>query len=169
MRTDHSALKWLMSFKDSQGQGARWIEVLSTYDLEITHRPGVRHGNADSLSRYLCRQCGYEEEIDKSANVQVVKVYSASDWNSPVHLQMQDTDLKRVRELVEQKERPEYSKIKDESNVVKALCSQYKSLEVKDNVLCRMLEGDRRTNYQALMPLLERKEILRECQDATTS
>lgn len=57
VNTDHSALKWLMSFKDPQGQVARWIEVLSTYDLEITHRPGVRHGNADSLSRYPCRQC----------------------------------------------------------------------------------------------------------------
>lgn len=93
MRTDHSALKWLVSFKDPQGQVARWIEVLSTYDLEITHRPGVRHGNADSLSRYPCRKCGYEEEIDNSANVQVVKVDFASDWNSPVHnLQEQDTD-----------------------------------------------------------------------------
>lgn len=75
--------------------------------------------------------------------MQVVKVDFASDWNSPVHnLQEQDTDLKKVREWVEQKERPEYSKIKNESNVVKALWSQYKSLEVKDNVLCRKWEGD---------------------------
>lgn len=103
------------------------------------------------MSRYPCRQCGYEEEIDNRANVQVVKVDSASDWNLPVdNLQEQETDLKKVREWVEQKERPEYFKIKNESNVVKAL-------EVKDNVLCRKWKGDRRTNYHALMPLLERK------------
>ena len=54
VRTDHSALKWLMSFKDPQGQVARWIEFLSTYDLEIHHRACMKHNKADSLSRYPC-------------------------------------------------------------------------------------------------------------------
>lgn len=79
VHTYHSALKWLMSFKDPQGQVARRIEVLSIYDLEITYSSSVRHGNADFLSRYPCRQCGYEEKIDNRENVLVVKVYSALD------------------------------------------------------------------------------------------
>lgn len=32
VRTDHSALKWVLNFKDPQGQVARWIEVLDTYE-----------------------------------------------------------------------------------------------------------------------------------------
>ena len=58
VRTDHSALKWLKNFKDPQGQVARWIEILSGYDFRVEHRPGLKHGNADSLSRLPCKQCG---------------------------------------------------------------------------------------------------------------
>jgi hypothetical protein len=43
-------LKWLFNFKDSQGQLARWLEVLSQYDFEIQHRSGSKHQNADALS-----------------------------------------------------------------------------------------------------------------------
>lgn len=50
--TDHSALKWFMSFKDPQGQVAMWIEILGTYDIDTRHRPGAKHCNADSLSRH---------------------------------------------------------------------------------------------------------------------
>ena len=29
----------------------RWLQILSTYDFDIQHRAGAKHGNADSLSR----------------------------------------------------------------------------------------------------------------------
>ncbi|GFO36097.1 retrovirus-related pol polyprotein from transposon [Plakobranchus ocellatus] len=50
-RTDNNSLRWLTSFKEPQGQLARWLEELSQYDMEIIHRPGKHHGNADALSR----------------------------------------------------------------------------------------------------------------------
>ena len=37
IRTDHGALKYQFSFKDPQGQMARWLQVLDTYDFEIKH------------------------------------------------------------------------------------------------------------------------------------
>ena len=49
IRTDHSSLKWLTSFKEPQGQVARWLERLQEYDYEVQHRPGMQHSNADSL------------------------------------------------------------------------------------------------------------------------
>ena len=61
VRTDHSALQWLWNFKDPQGQVARWLEILSEYDFKVQHRPGVKHGNADPLSRLPCKQCGLSE------------------------------------------------------------------------------------------------------------
>ena len=61
IRTDYGALKYLFSFKDPQGQMARWLQVLDTYDFEIEHRAGRRHGNADTMSRGPCRQCGDEK------------------------------------------------------------------------------------------------------------
>ena len=51
LRTDHGSLRWLFGFKDPQGQLARWLESLSQYDFDIQHRPGLKHQNADALSR----------------------------------------------------------------------------------------------------------------------
>ena len=40
-----------MGFKNIEGQLARWIEELAVYNMEIVHRPGKNHVNADGLSR----------------------------------------------------------------------------------------------------------------------
>ena len=51
VRTDHNSLSWLLNFKEPQGQLARWLEVLSQYNMVVKHRPGKKHINADALSR----------------------------------------------------------------------------------------------------------------------
>lgn len=51
IRTDHSNLQWLMNIKNPNGQLARWLEELSQYWMDIRHRPGGKHVNADALSR----------------------------------------------------------------------------------------------------------------------
>ena len=58
VRTDHSSLRWLRSFKEPEGQVARWLERLKEYDFEVQHRPGKQHSNADSLSRRPRRNHG---------------------------------------------------------------------------------------------------------------
>ena len=50
VRTDHSALTWLLSFHEPAEMLARWISVLNTYGFSIIHRKGMNHGNADGLS-----------------------------------------------------------------------------------------------------------------------
>ena len=38
-------------------------KVLSSFDIQIEHRPGRAYGNADGVSRIPCRQCGkYDDE-----------------------------------------------------------------------------------------------------------
>ena len=61
LRTDHNSLLWLMGFKNIEGQLARWIEELAVYNMEIVHRPGKDHVNADGLSRIPdpLVQCNY--------------------------------------------------------------------------------------------------------------
>ena len=49
--TDHFALKWIFNFKNLEGQLARWVEVLSQFNMVVEHRPGRHHINADALSR----------------------------------------------------------------------------------------------------------------------
>lgn len=50
IRTDHNSLRWLLIFKNIEGQFARWIEELSQCNLLIQHRAGKKHANADVLS-----------------------------------------------------------------------------------------------------------------------
>ena len=57
IRTDHGSLWWLFNFKEPEGQVARWIETLSTFQFDIQQRPGKQHGNADGMSRIPCKQC----------------------------------------------------------------------------------------------------------------
>ena len=47
IRTDHSSLRWITKFKNVEGQLARWIEILETYNYEIIIRNGIKHSNAD--------------------------------------------------------------------------------------------------------------------------
>ena len=68
VRTDHASLRWLCGFKNPEGQLARWLEVLGCYDLEVIHRPGRLHQNADSLSRRPCPQCGRVQGKEGNSN-----------------------------------------------------------------------------------------------------
>ena len=52
----------LHKFKESEGQVARWLKILSEFDYTLVHRAGKRHTNADALSCGRCSQCGLEEE-----------------------------------------------------------------------------------------------------------
>ncbi|KAJ8339695.1 hypothetical protein SKAU_G00343280 [Synaphobranchus kaupii] len=83
LRTDHASLTWLLTFKDPEGQVARWLEQLQGYDFEIRHRPGRLHGNADALSRrpcaaQECRYCSRQEERDQ-VSPDVVVVQASGD------------------------------------------------------------------------------------------
>lgn len=79
VRTDHGALRWLINFKNPEGQLARWIEILDTYDVQIQHRPGRVHQNADALSRRPCGPCSHCER--KEANDRHQKSEHTCDEN----------------------------------------------------------------------------------------
>ena len=67
IRTDHGALRWLMNFKSPEGQTARWLERMGTYTFEIQHRAGIKHGNADGLSRRPCDDCEQCNRVERNS------------------------------------------------------------------------------------------------------
>ncbi|GFY12548.1 retrovirus-related Pol polyprotein from transposon 17.6 [Trichonephila clavipes] len=70
LRTYHASLAWLLNFKNSEGQIARWIQRLQEYDVEIRHRKGSVHGNSDPLSRRPCPEsCKYCSRTEKNFGV----------------------------------------------------------------------------------------------------
>ena len=46
IRTDHSALRWIMSFKEPANQMARWLEILSQFNFKLEH---AREGTISTL------------------------------------------------------------------------------------------------------------------------
>ncbi|KAL6460930.1 hypothetical protein MHYP_G00308960 [Metynnis hypsauchen] len=49
--TDHSSLRWLMSWPNPTGRLVRWCLRLQDFDIRIIHKPGARNQVPDALSR----------------------------------------------------------------------------------------------------------------------
>ena len=93
IRTDHAPLRFVVQAKDPEGQLARWIDYLSTFDFEIQYRSGQRHLNADALSRrpcdVRCKWCkGWKSQERASSvdvGVQTVMHVPCQDIKQPVN------------------------------------------------------------------------------------
>ncbi|GBM75270.1 Retrovirus-related Pol polyprotein from transposon 297 [Araneus ventricosus] len=107
LRTDHASLRWLLNFKEPEGQIARWIQRLQEYDFEIQHRKGTSHGNADALSRRPCREsckhCSNAEKkfgIETDTSVKVLTTTFVDLWSSCEiqKAQLKDSAIKPISE-----------------------------------------------------------------------
>ena len=73
--TDHSALTWLLNIRDPTGRLARWALYIQAFDVEIIHRKGVIHCNADTLSRPPIEDaCTVETRNDEDAYLSIKSV-----------------------------------------------------------------------------------------------
>ena len=147
VRTDHQALQWLLSFKEPQGQVARWLERLQEYEFEIKHRPGKFHNNADALSRRPRRAHGDCPSCDVKAKLNVIgrtrqreneDGQLAVGW-SPQEIaeaQHRDPDVGNVlKRLEKDKSKPSPKELQNMSQMCRAIWAQFELLQVKDGVL----------------------------------
>ena len=156
IRTDHAALQWLMTFREPEGQVARWLEELQEYDFKVEHRPGARHSNADALSRRPCaaegcRYCerrearelelradGGEECAAVSRVEEVVcrelQTVTDGEWRDE---QGRDPDLQPVLLWVEARWRPPWEEVAPFSKATKGLWTMFDSLRLSQGVLQR--------------------------------
>ena len=177
VRTDHGSLRWLMKFKNPEGQlaRARWLEVLSTYEMKIEHRPGRLHGNADSLSRIPCRQCGMNTVDDYSNSVPVVHQLSSSDENHELRdigsLQEECSDIMQVKSWILEGEKPDRVQIANGSYFLKSLWSQWPRLKLENDIVVRRWDVFRMNMviWQAIIPLKHRRAVLRYAHDIKAS
>ena len=65
LRTDHASLRWLCRRKEPSNQVARRLEILAEFSYILEHRAGLKHGNADGLSRQSCEDCRQCELIER--------------------------------------------------------------------------------------------------------
>lgn len=164
LRTDHSALKWMMSFKEPEGQLARWLDTLSEYDFEIRHRAGRIHGNADALSR-IDHDAGI---WSKSERKPVAAITIATHSKDLQKQQSDDPEIAEVIEWLRNAHRPSWDKISTRSTSLKAYWAQFDQLSVRDNILYRkwFTNKGKVEKEQVAVPNSMRSTIQKQCHDA---
>ncbi|GBN90817.1 Retrovirus-related Pol polyprotein from transposon 297 [Araneus ventricosus] len=180
LRTDHASLRWLLNFKEPEGQIARWIQRLQEYDFEIQHRKGTSHGNADALSRRpcgeSCKHCSNAEKkfgIEIDTSVKVLTTTSVDPWSS-CEIQKAQLEDPAIRPILEKKlnskDRPSWQEIAPESPATKRYWALWDSLHLKDGVLYRRWESDdgRSCRWQLILPKSRIPEVLRETHDSAS-
>ncbi|CAH8583579.1 unnamed protein product [Schistosoma haematobium] len=124
VRTDHRALQWLRSFREPEGQVARWQERLQEFDFTCEYRPGSRHTNADSLSRIP-----YSPDTISA----VLSTAPEIDWPS---LQAEDPDLRFIyQRQLHGNNKPSMTELKDHSLATRRLCAKWGSLRLYEDTL----------------------------------
>ena len=72
-------------------------------------------------------------------------------------------ELDTVRKWLDLKEKPKFREIKSHSTFLRSLWSQLSSLEIQNGLICRKVAGNE--TFQIIVPLSERRHILKECHD----
>ncbi|GBL67472.1 Retrovirus-related Pol polyprotein from transposon 297 [Araneus ventricosus] len=119
LRTDHASLRWLLNFREPEGQISRWIQRLQEYDFEIQHRKGTSHGNADALSQRPCKESykhctNAEKKFGMETDISV-KVLTTEDAWSSSEVQKAQLEDPAIRPILEKKlnseDRPSWQEI----------------------------------------------------------
>ena len=84
IRSDHGSLRWLLNFKNIEGQLDRWSECLGSYNFKLIHRVGKVHGNADTHSRRRCTTCKYCDRIEVKEFKENIDECKCRTVNTPV-------------------------------------------------------------------------------------
>ncbi|KAF7654945.1 hypothetical protein LDENG_00063000 [Lucifuga dentata] len=163
VRTDHSALQWLVTFKEPEGQLARWLEELQAFNFNVEHRAGARHTNADALSRGgLC--CSQVEEF-MCRELQAVDLV---EWKKQ---QEQDAKLQPVLQWVEAQRQPLWEEVAVFPKATKGLWSQLGALRLCQGVLQQAWKepatGEER--WQVVFPKDLQETVLKAMHGATGS
>ena len=178
-RTDHNSLRWLQNFREPEGQVARWLEILSEYDFQVFHRPGVQHGNADALSRSPCKQCGQTNDQEVTAGVQEVTAEVAAIQSSLIPqwpsericaMQQQNPDLKQATQWLHSHSIP--PRLPQGSTYLKTLWHQRNYLTLHEGTLYRQWKdipgGGTQPRLQLILPPQMVTEVLQGLHNSPT-
>ena len=166
VRTDHGALRWLTNFHQPEGQLARWLEVISSYDIEIVHRAGRIHANADALSRRPCRQCGRDEECNLVPNPSSINATNLVNEDSKYNQrsQLEDPNIQPVLEALQGDKKPSRDETAALPFKAKVLLEHWDQLEVRDGILYRRWESadGNTTRWRFVLPRSLISDVLQD-------
>eukprot|EP00057_Strongylocentrotus_purpuratus_P021451 XP_011675925.1 PREDICTED: uncharacterized protein K02A2.6-like [Strongylocentrotus purpuratus] len=149
---------------------ARWLEVIAAYDIEIIHRAGRSHGNADALSRRPCGQCGrgmeceFKVKGEETVKARVIMMTIEKRLSEMRKDQLDNPNIKPVLEAMERKTRPPKEEVSAMSKKVKVLLEHWEQLEIRDGILCRRWESidGKEVKWRLVLPGRKMNEVLKE-------
>ena len=155
VRTDHASLVWLLRNPNPTGQLARWIETLSEYDFELIHRKGLKHSNADGLSRQQCLDC---QQCARLLPKEACLVKSVQPTSSLAVAQLQDLQLGPIYQAVRDGQTCDAKLLSKETQT---LADMLELLSLNDQaVLCISLPGQNQRKTVAICPSRHRKDVI---------
>ncbi|GFX01296.1 retrovirus-related Pol polyprotein from transposon 17.6 [Trichonephila clavipes] len=174
LRTDHASLTWLLNFKNSEGQIARWIQRLQKYDVEIHHGKGSAHGNADALSRRPCLDsCKHCSRIEKKFGILDQTVHQVTTPSTSA-LDRCVCVCVCVRACVQFKEssdeQPSWQDIAHFHPTKKRYWALWDSLHLRNGVLYRKWKSDdgKTFRWQLILPKTRMSTVLKELHGSPT-
>jgi len=172
IRTDHISLRWLMSFKNLEGQLARWLEQIQQYDFEIMHRKGILHGNANGLSRRPCEKvnCQYCFKAETKEEKEIGRIVFDSfqiNWREE---QLKDLMLNKFLRGKEVNCRPNLQEVVSEDSSARIYWTLWDSLLIKEGVLYKNWEATnfKKSVLQIIVPKQRIKQILEIAHDSSS-
>ncbi|GFT30173.1 retrovirus-related Pol polyprotein from transposon 412 [Trichonephila clavipes] len=179
LRTDHASLTWLMNFRNTEGQVARWIQRLNEYYFDITHRKGYSHGNADALSRRPCPEnCRHCSRVETKYDYAIRQITTSTatppdPWSDEKvrEDQMADPDIKPLIEFMESSSnKPSWQDISAYSPTTKQYWALWNSLHLRNGVLYRKFESEdgKTFRWQLVLPRSRIPEVLKELHGSPT-
>ncbi|GAA48974.1 pro-Pol polyprotein, partial [Clonorchis sinensis] len=124
VRTDHHSLQWLQSFRDPDGQVARWQERIQEYNFSCIYRPGARHSNADALSR---------RPVQGLESVNLLLAPNRMNWEEE---QSRDKDIGEIYRLqLQGNSKPSGRLMASRSPAARSLWSRWGQLRIISRVL----------------------------------
>ena len=139
-RTDNSALRSLRSMNPMSGIIDRWLGMIGEFDFIVVHRAGVKHSNADGLSRAGFAEDAIDEEtigltpIDATTSAIVARRGPDLELRSE---QEEDDDLKLVRLWLVSNEPPSSLTVKSLSRQGKVYAGLLSQLSVDQEGIIR--------------------------------
>ena len=174
IRTDHAALQWLRRTPDPVGQQARWLEQLAAFEFIIIHRPGIRHANADGVSRIPCKQCGKSETEEDVELVAPVTIEETEQWSSTFlkEEQSMDPEISEFRELLMQypDRKPFWSELEGLYESTKILWTMWTEFQVNEGVLYRVTTDSvtKEERRQLVVPVALRNRLIKMVHEGMT-
>lgn len=197
LRTDNAAVSWMRNLKTPTGQVARWLQELGTYNLKVVHRPGLKHRNADALSRNPCKTCSRQEHasaetdsedesekqevnvstraVTRSQNNSVVKnnQFFLCGWDKDKIRQLQLEDITIGFLLIkfeQQSEKPSWNDVSEKSTDLKTLWNMWDRFQVCEGVLyVKWINDVEQEQLRLVVPEPYRSVIMKYCHDIPTA